>query len=65
MYIDLLKPHGITWVVCSMFVITVNFDIVNRKRSSTIGIDFCVENNIYPTIRLISISDLNLRHQKS
>lgn len=76
MYIDLLKPQGIMWIVGAMLGMTVDFDIVNRKGrlvkgSSTAGIpdtqeciNFCVQNNIYPDIQLISIKNLNATHEK-
>lgn len=76
MYIDLLKPHGIMWVVGAMMPISVDFDIVNRKGrivkgSSTAGIpdtqecvNLCVQNDIYPDIQLISITDLNSTHER-
>ncbi|CAH6419802.1 Alcohol dehydrogenase [uncultured virus] len=76
MYIDLLKPQGIMWVVGAMLGMTVDFDTVNRKGrivkgSSTAGIpdtqeciNLCVQNNIYPDIQLISISDLNSTHER-
>ena len=76
MYIELLKPHGVMWVVGAMIPMTVDFDIVNRKGrvvrgSSTAGItdtqeciNYCVENDIYPNIQLISIGELNATHEK-
>ena len=76
MYNELLKPHGIMWIVGAMIPMTVDFDIVNRKGrivrgSSTAGIpdtqeciNYCVQNNIYPDIELISIADINATHER-
>lgn len=82
MYILLLKPNGIMWIVGIIWIVgamiqmTIDFDIINRKGrvirgSSTAGIpdtqeciNYCVKNNIYPDIELISVSDINATHDK-
>ena len=74
-YIELMKPNGVVWIVGSMFPMTVDFDLINRKgrivRGSSTGniadtqelIDYCVTNNIYPDIELIDIKNINETHR--
>lgn len=75
MYLELLKPESLMWVVGSMYSMTVDFEIVNRRglivRGSSTGgisdtqecIDYCVQNKIYADIVLIDIHDLHKTHQ--
>ncbi|CAH6421293.1 Alcohol dehydrogenase GroES [uncultured virus] len=69
-YLELLKPTATMWVVGAMMPVDVDFDKLNRRGkiirgSSTAGIastqqciDYCIANNIYPDVELISIQDL-------
>ncbi|CAK7994599.1 Zn-dependent alcohol dehydrogenase [uncultured virus] len=75
-YLELLKPQGLMWVVGSMYSMTVDFDLVNRRGlkihgSSTGGIkdtqeciDYCIEKDIYADVVVIDIKDINATHQK-
>jgi uncharacterized zinc-type alcohol dehydrogenase-like protein len=77
MYIDLLKPKGIMWIVGSIFTMAVDFDRVNRrgrliKGSSTGGvadtqacIDFCWKHKILPDVEAIKFTadDINSTHE--